>query len=303
MPPMRCVALIIAIGIAAGCARAPDVGSTMAAAPAGSAMFEFNLLFVEADLGEERILCLIDTGATASAIDSALAQRLGLESAGETSVLGTTGEFIAPTVRVPSVAFVGFASPPIEPTSYDLSGMLAPEGRRVGMILGYDALRRVILGVDFERARVAALAKPPRHAWSVPMSLEERVPILEAALEGEPVRLRIDTGASLFETDRIYINMTEAGFEAALKGAAPPRPVERLTGTGAGGASVELPVHELGSFALGGREMGPVRVIVQPRAGYFAREDALGFVSNNLLRRLGRIAFDYPGGRLLILEE
>jgi hypothetical protein len=41
-----------------------------------------------------------------------------------------------------------------------------------------------------------------------------------------------------------------------------------------------------------------VFVIVQPEVGYFARPDALGFVSNSFLEKLGRVTLDCATGSM-----
>ena len=44
---------------------------------------------------------------------------------------------------------------------------------------------------------------------------------------------------------------------------------------------------------IGAMEVERPWVIVQPRLGYFASPDAVGFVSNNLLKKYKRVAVDY----------
>jgi hypothetical protein len=44
-------------------------------------------------------------------------------------------------------------------------------------------------------------------------------------------------------------------------------------------------------------------IIVQPRQGYFARRDALGFVSNNLLEKFEAVVLDGPHSCLILVAK
>ncbi|MBK7087011.1 MAG: hypothetical protein IPH53_21125 [Flavobacteriales bacterium] len=62
--------------------------------------------------------------------------------------------------------------------------------------------------------------------------------------------------------------------------------------TGIDATPVELPVARIHRCTIGASTFGgrtSVHVIVQPPSGYFARPDAVGFVSNNWLLRFSRV--------------
>ena len=119
-------------------------------------------------------------------------------------------------------------------------------------------------------------------------------------LESLDVDLRLDTGASLFDTKDVYVNIPSRVWEDLLLADPSLTPEQHLTGTGASGESVRLPVFRLHALLAGESTIDRPFVIVQPRAGYFARPDAVGFVGNNFLEKFGTVTIDYAGRRLVL---
>lgn len=111
-------------------------------------------------------------------------------------------------------------------------------------------------------------------------------------VDGTEVDLRIDTGANLAPSEESYVNLTQdQASRAGLSGA--PQMVFGATGTG--GAQLELPVFALRELRLAERALQRPFAIVQPRVGYFARADAVGFLGNSVLEKVDP-CFDYPAG-------
>ena len=291
-------AKVVALSVALAAVGGPASGG---AEPAASVPFvrSSGLLFVEVTwTGRAPLLALLDTGASASAIDPAVAAHLPVERVGD--VVGTTGSFRSEVVRVGGLRLGGVKLPTVHATRRSLGGLLAPPGSRVDLILGSDALARGALTIDFDRGHLAleAKASPENEARAVPLSLDNGIPSIPASLGGIEVQLRIDTGASLFESDDVYVNVPEHVW-AELRGRHPVlAPSSRLQGTGADGRSVELPVVSVPGVEVGPLALDAAFIIVQPVAGYFAAPEAKGFVGNNYLEKLGRVTIDYRGQRL-----
>lgn len=263
-------------------------------------VFDHGLVFVEVEVpGHGKQLALLDTGANASAVDPEWTRDLAVEEL--VDVVGTTGTLPAELVRVEGVRLGGLALEPLRATRRDLRGLLAPAGRHVGMILGSDALVDRALTLDFTTCRLE-LTPSPRGAGDggVAMIADHGVPAIEAELGDQRLWLRIDTGASLFETDQVFVNLPAPVWDAVHARTPTARQTTKLLGTGADGSSVELPVFEIPATHVGPLRVESVSVIVQPAIGYFARPDAKGFVSNNLLRKLGRVTLDFAAGRLVV---
>ena len=293
--PLALLALLLP-----ACRGTPDAGPREASIPFA---WEHGLVFVELEQQDgpggrrrEPLLALLDTGASASAVDPRRSE--GLPSLGATRVLGTTGAVEAELVRVEGLRLGGWSLPPLRATRRDLSGLLSPDARRVDLILGSDAFVGRALTLDFARARLEVGESRPSDGDAARLVLDLGIPAVEARVGGLPLWLRIDTGASLFETDDVYVNVP-ARVWAALEERHPGlEPTARLSGVGAAGRAVELPVYELREARVGRATLERVFVIVQPEVGYFARADAKGFVSNNWLSKLGRVTLDYGAGEL-----
>jgi Aspartyl protease len=265
------------------------------------------LLFVEvsAESGTP-MLALLDTGASASAIDPRRASDLKAVAKGD--VVGTTGTVAADVVELTDLRLGALSLPSLRATRRDLSGLLSPDGRAVEMILGSDAFAGRALTIDFVE-RTAELGPSLLSAApdEVGLSLDQGIPAIPARLGGIATMLRIDTGASLFETQDVYVNVP-ARIWSALRSLDPDlAPTTHFQGTGANGETVELPVARVGGSTpstpstpstIGAQTLDAVFVIVQPEAGYFADPSAKGFVGVNFLEKLGRVTLDYGRARM-----
>jgi hypothetical protein len=254
------------------------------------------------------LLFLLDTGANVSAIDTRAAESAGLPITGTGRVEGTGGVIDVQRARVSSLAVGALRVKNLNVTVQDLSGSLSPPGvKRIDGILGYDFLRRFSVRIDFVGATAVFSTGPARKAFpeekdaqAIPFTLDNGIPRIHGVLNGDlKTDFRLDTGASLFDTREVYLNITEGDWKR-LQGKDPDlRPESYLTGTGTGG-TVKLPVAHIQSLRIGVAMVDKPRVIVQPATGYFARSDAVGFVSNNLLEKYSPIILDYRERKLYL---
>jgi hypothetical protein len=134
------------------------------------------------------------------------------------------------------------------------------------------------------------------------MELDNGIPVLQARLGGVDTALRVDAGASLFETDDVYVNIPARVWNELRARDPALAPTAAFQGTGADGATVDLPVAPVAGGSIAAAELERVFVIVQPEAGYFADPAAKGFVSNNFLKRFARVTLDYASGRFRAVE-
>ena len=269
-------------------------------------LYHRGTILFDASIRDREVLCLLDTGAEASAVDERLAEELALEADGTVTVIGTAGSQEVVTYTVPALTVGALRVEDLRATGLDLDHLFAPDGARVEAIVGFDFLGGFALEIDFD-ARVLVLERPAKPAGAaeqeprgIPMRLDRGVPRVPALLDGGvPADFRIDTGASLFDSDEVYVNVTTEVW-TDLRAADPDlRPHTHFTGSGIGG-ELRLPVARIASLELGGLLVRDPHVIVQPPRGYFATEGACGFFGNNLLEKHGRVRIDYPGRRLVL---
>ncbi len=269
-----------------------------------STPFEFHqgVIFLEIRTGgNDTLFCLFDTGAEVSAIDEATADRLRLPVIDTTEVEGSNAVIRTEVVRMKDLWLNDYHVPTIAPTKRDLSHSLAPDGRMPDMILGYDFFRNAILEIDFT-SQVLTLHRDTLtidYPSFIPFTLDHNIPRFSGRINDTlAIDFRLDTGAGLFETDDLYINITSDDWERIIEADPELRPTVWLSATGINSEEIRLPVARVERVEVGEMKVEHPWVIVQPRIGYFASPDAVGFVSNNLLRRYRNVAIDYLNNRL-----
>jgi predicted aspartyl protease len=268
------------------------------------AAFVHHVAFVRGDAGDgEARWFLIDTGANRSALDQGVARKLNLPVLEQTRVEGTAGVIEASTTRLETLT-VGGVTAALSPTVSDLSGLQGPNGQPVAGILGSDLMGERVVSLDFERNTLALSASradvetAARCGRTVSFENDNGIPRLNAELDGREVMLRYDSGAGIFESPHLWVNLSQRQFDV-IRGDRPAgEPITTLGGSGTGG-SVTLPVHTGESLSLGQLSWRQPRLIIQPPQGYFAREDAVGFIGNAAFWPMGLLIVDYPGGRLI----
>lgn len=303
------VSVISSIVTALGLFAAPDANCAAAferlrghgAAPAA---YVDHVAFAQVDLGDGRPRwMLIDTGANRSALDRATAAELGLPLGETTRVEGTAGVITVPTTTLPRLS-LGEIETALSPTVSDLSGLAGPGGAPVAGILGSDAFGDRVLVLDFER-RSLGLAAPGRGAEAgacgraVAIENDNGVPRLAGSIDGRTVELRYDSGASLFDSPHLWLNLSEPQFRQ-VRGEADPGPPTAILGASGAGGQMTLKAWTAGVFRLGGLEWREPRLIVQPSQGYFARPEAVGFIGNAAFEPFGLVVIDYSAGRIVV---
>lgn len=243
-------------------------------------------LFVEARVGRaDAVRMILDTGASRTTLSSAFAAELGLIVRSGEDVTGSAGRVSAGQAVV-DIEVPGLERLAIDCAVYDFASY---DSRCVG-ILGYEYLRRAPFRVRFRARELLWRASPP--ARTTTMTLDGRIPRVAASIMGQRLELRIDTGATLAPSGDVYLNLTAGQAEALRLGG---EPVKVFKATGTGDATLTLPVHRLTGLEVNGVRFAEAFAIVQPRIGYFARPEAVGFLGNSVLDKLDPF-FDYERG-------
>jgi hypothetical protein len=254
-------------------------------------------------------LFLLDTGANVSALDIRAAERLKIAVTGIGKVEGTTGVLPVNQARIRRLSIAGASAADLQVTAQDLRGSLAPPGRTLDGIVGYDFLRHFAVRIDFTKRTIAFARKPGRvSAWDtktltcIRFKIDNGIPRLKALLNmSVTADYRLDTGASLFDSANVYVNVTQGTWEQLQAKDPNLVPQRFFTGTGPGG-EVKLPVSRIQSLSVGTIVVTAPYVIVQPRAGYFVRKDAIGFLSNNFLEKYSPVIVDYLNKTLYLSQ-
>jgi len=270
--------------------------------------YEQHLLFVPVTVNGEVGIFLLDTGANTSAIDSSLAGRLRLRRLNSATIEGSTGTADADNTVIDRLMIGTIKVENLKVTMLDLARSLAPAGEKLAGILGYDVLNRFSVTIDYRLKRAIFSSEGMECASGPTIYIKEDLPFrLDNGIPRVPIvlqqnvltEMRVDTGASLFETRDVYINVTEPDW-AALQSRYPALTPTRYLSASGTGAQVRVPVVQLETLRIGEAVIPHPFIIIQPQVGYFARSEAVGFISNNLLERFSPVVIDGLHRRLCL---
>ncbi len=192
------ISLFLVLACVPACAPRPVPPPEPAGGRPATGPFTYHLhqIFVPAVINGVPVgEALIDTGASACAIDSSVADRIDLGPRQRSTVHGTAGAVQAESVQVASLSVFGAEASGVAATVYDLGHGATPSGEPLAMIIGYPYLRHFAVDVDFGVRRLAFRRVPSSGRNSIPMRLDNGIPVVELSLNGgPPTPFRIDTG-------------------------------------------------------------------------------------------------------------
>jgi len=236
--------------------------------------------------GADNLRFLLDTGASNSAIDRGVAQRLGLHGQ-PAKVINFDKTVALESTAVQEMTFgperIGAARVMIEDLGYVRSAGLHVDG-----VIGLDLLRRQSFLVDYARGRVAFGPTITNGMRGVPMRADARSITVEVELDARPVWMVADTGAR-----GIVL------YEDTVKDLLVDYHVEGRTGAASLGGPFESRIAIVPRLRLGGQDLDREVVLVSaPGAkrlsgvsGYLglavldAKQVAFSFETNQLLWR------------------
>ena len=172
--------------------------------PAGTAAVDLPVqfgshIYATVTIGGTGYQFVLDTGASGIAVDSKVAQVLGLRLYGEHGhvVAGrtTVARSVVPEMRIGSLVMRDVAVGVVPLGSIDRGGV------RMAGLLGFDFLAQLGVTIDYERRRVSvvpsAAFRPPEesHTFALAARLGRGVPLVSISLDGMLAeRFVLDTG-------------------------------------------------------------------------------------------------------------
>lgn len=160
------------------------------------------LITIEAAVNGTPVTALLDSGAQYSVFDRDLAESLSLASALDppTVAYGVGGQpqfgrGARADVQVGDATLSGLSAAVLE-----LGPISEVAGLSVPLILGQDVLNRLVADIDFPERRVRLHAPDafplPENARAAPVRSEGRALLAQVVVEGEPLGVVVDTGAT-----------------------------------------------------------------------------------------------------------
>lgn len=227
---------------------------------------------------------LLDTGASYSAIDRRVAEKLGLPR-GRARVINFDKTVALEWCEVPEVAYGPEHASNVRVMIEDLR-YLRLSGVRLDGVIGLDLLRRENLLVDYSRKRVVFGTTENAGMHAVPMSMDTISLRVGVELAGRPVWMIVDTGSggTVLYADRLEAMLADYRAEG------------RTIGRSLGGA-VESQLAIVPRLRLGGQDLEREVVLVRVPGGGML-PDVAGYLGPASLEAR-QIAFDFATGQLL----
>jgi hypothetical protein len=243
---------------------------------------------------------VLDTGASALAIDAHAVQTLALPGVGRRAVRTADGLSGAPYRRAEEIRVGGLVYRAPLLLEVDLGPFGQAGGVKLAGVLGYDLFRRAAVTLDVDEGVVIARSPAPAHGdeASLPLRFEDRTPVVvlrHPAPSGSREGLfAIDTGSGVALTA-----VAGAASSLELRGGA------RASLRGLGGA-VEARRRSVAWLELAHHRMEQVDVVV-PVTGEGALGDRasggiLGYLGMGLLREF-TVTFDYREARVRLRRK
>jgi predicted aspartyl protease len=158
------------------------------------ALVDESLIVVEGSVGHlSQLRFLIDTGAARTYIDRRVATALGLKAAWSRPLNALDGRGQAEGIVVPSLEFGPIHGGPMSGLMTDLSALSRTE--RIDALIGLDLLRLASFEIDY-RSRRIVFDPPEDLPQEVAFATTTPLLSVDAAIQGRPVRLMVDTAAS-----------------------------------------------------------------------------------------------------------
>ncbi|HEX8793369.1 MAG TPA: aspartyl protease family protein [Polyangiaceae bacterium] len=259
-----------------------------------------NHIYADATIDGAKVRVLVDTGG-ANVLTPSAATRLGAKMEGKLAGRGVGEQQV--DVAFAHVGEVRLGGAVLsKPVFYvmDLGDLPRVEGVQSDGLVGFEMFRRFRVTVDYEKHVLTltdpAKFQPPSGAHVLPFELAQRIPIIQAKVDGMPVRLSVDTGsrASLtLNSPFVRQNDLVAHYNAVT---------EAVTGWGVGGPERAHPARA-GTLLLGEAAVRDVAVdLFTGQKGADADPNISGNLGAGVLRRF-TVSFDYDARKMYLVPN
>lgn len=264
---------------------------------------------------------ILDTGAGMSAIDKSLAEKLTLPKLGQTELAGTAGVLQVPLMHIDTIGPLcrvlpvpHLAQHNLVATSQDLSQFEVPMPNKTpeAGLLGNDYLRHFVVEIEFLPPALhlsrATGAVPDgvdvNHYLKMWLDSNQIMRVAGKLDDWLDVELRLDSGAATLQglEPGPYLNLPTQVYDKLKEKQPDYTFYTNIQASGMGG-KVDLQVGHIKSLELGPLRFENPSVVVQPKQGIFANDNAVGFISLNLFEGGKWLTLDYQTGRIYLPKE
>ena len=230
------------------------------------------------------LTAIIDTGASETVLDIALARRLSLETRPDSAT------FIVHQAKVWAVAIPELRLGPLkaerlEGIATDLSSLTAEFGIGPQVLISMDLLRRTNFVIDYKARRLTFGSAPPlsHSAPLVPDESNPRLAVIQSTIMGRTLRLQVDSGFDGLLVYRTRLNTPAAfaGGESHIANVAQPLLAH----------SFDAPDVQIGNWRSRHPQVSVVDSAPPESAGFD------GLIGTAFLSK-ARVAFDFENGMI-----
>jgi hypothetical protein len=249
--------------------------------------------------GEHEGTFLLDTGAGGNVLHGRRLDQLGLTPSGDVEATGVAGQAQAGFVDVDLVELGNMTLLGQSWMALDFTNLEPVLGHDVIGVLGYDAISRVVVEIDYLDRTVKlsdpSTFTPSPEAVAVPLRLDSNVPTAHVEINGRPGWVHVDTGSNnTLDLAKPYVEehgLLESQEELTASG---------LVGLGGLGRSLR---GRLDHLQLEGFEFEGLPVYFhEDGEGIFANRAVAGILGAGVLRQF-HCAFDYSRSTLWLVAN
>jgi predicted aspartyl protease len=238
--------------------------------------FDDTRIYLPAQVNGHPVDVMLDSGAALTSIDSAYAEKLGLQPIGEAPLRGTGGDITAKVATKVTIEVAGMRFKDLTVLIFDLSPVAAKIGRPTPVVLGREAFSNLIVDLDLPGHRIAfhdpATWRAPADAVRVSLTKSEagqrELPI---AIEGKaPISASFDLGNGT----ALFVPEAYAQEARLLDG----RPTSKGLFGGVGGVTPET-ITTLKTVRVAGADLHDVPVTIAANGARAAKHLDLGMAA------------------------
>ena len=253
-----------------------------------------NYLFLDARVGERRVVLCLDSGAGIHVLTPEAAIRLGLlpPDAVKRSVTGTAATVAAQQIHLSRLSVSGMAMATTEAVALALPPSLGCDG-----LLGYPLFAQFVVTLDYAASMITLSAPEgftaPVGSVSLPLKLDGNIPQTQIELDGLACWVELDTGSSgELDLNAPFVETNKLRERYSKRIAMP-------TGIGVGGVSygeaARAETLQIGPYRLA----KPLIKLSQQKSGADASARTAGRLGGEILSRF-TVTFDYAHKRLYL---
>lgn len=168
------------------------------------------IILVEAVLNNSVETFVLDSGAEGLILNNYT------KKGKKTSITGVNGSVKAYSVNIENFVWAGISYPNLEAVSMDLSYLESLTKRKISGLIGYELIKNFEILIDYKEQAIQVKSLEAKRMdtrkplVSFPLTFDNHLPVIEAVIGKEKLRLGLDTGAEVNLLDTRILSEIES---------------------------------------------------------------------------------------------